>query len=566
MNAPGPLPIPTEPADHHLIGIGLVVGGTLGPFGLMCTYCVAQSFGYSGSSAVESVVALGAVGVGVWRASKRAAAKAARRASAAAEDQWIDEWAEWLAQFQTYELREAVQRMCDPAMWVSVGLGRARTRDDAGAWPVVTTAESTPIGVRATLQLPDGHKRDHYTERRDQLATALNLPDVRIVDKRGNELVMELRVNDPIAESRNSGLVDFVQTYLPDGTPHMVYLLRVPVDGLSVYDDVPIGVTEYGDPLTVNLAADDHLAIAGTTRAGKSIGLNNILAPAMLMRDCKVVLIDPNGAASPPWYQSAHLVCDTRDAKQAIKVLEEVVAEMERRQPLFAKLRTDKLTEFSADLPLWLIAIDEASNFKDSKEFGELMEKVAAQCAKYGMRLIVIAQKMAGENVPTGARAQLSGRITYRVNDPADYRMMFANAPQFAEDIQLKSKTPQGVGIASLPCHEDPVRFRSPYLPTQACFAIGDAIVAARGPVRSLPGSAPALPPGQADSKASASRRDADQTSEPVRRKADPRATVPPPSRKPQAGRPAAAVPFIRAAAHSRTEATGQPEPAPTGD
>lgn len=548
--------------DSGLIGVGVVFGGLTGLVGMIAADCVASAEGLPGWTGPAAIAGIGAAGVIARRRSRKGDRQAVRTAHM---DQHIDQWAEWLAQFDTYELREAVQRMCDPATWVRIGLGRARTEHDAGAWPVVTAAKNTPIGVMVAMQLPHGHDRDHYADRLDKIQTALDMGDIRIVSKHGNEMLMELRVNDPCKQVRHSELVDAVETVLPDGTPHTVYLLRVPVDGLSVYDNIPFGITEYGDLLTVNLVEDDHLGMGGTTRAGKSIGLNNILAAAMLMRDCKVVLIDPNGAASGPWKRCAHMVCDTRDADKAIEVLKEVVAEMERRQALFEEYEVDKLTEFSADFPLWLVAIDEASNFKDSKEFGELMEKVSAQCAKYGIKLIIIAQKMVGENVPTGARAQLSGRVTFRVNDPADYRALFANAPQFAEDIMLKSRTPQGVGIASLPCHEDPVRFRSLYLPTKACFAIGKAIVAARGPAR--PASAPALPPGQSDSNASAITIDAGPAPEPVHRKADPRATTPPPTRKPQAKRPATVLPFTRAAHSRQAEATpSQPDPTPTGD
>jgi hypothetical protein len=550
----------------------------------MIAFFFAQNMGAPGWLGPVGVVLFIGAGIGVilW-AKWEAAHSRAKALQAIAEAK-----AQIAVSFPT-RLHHALWKMGDPVgseweaaqMWARLGLGHLPNQNtgDPGNWPRLLPwpdrpgkadpwgVEETAVGALARFTMVDGRSVEDWQKKVANMAAEFDVPEVRVWETDGEQVVLELRTKDPITQTRYSPLVDIVQTTLPDGSPHTVYLLRIPVDGLSVHQNIPVGPSEYGSMLTVNIAEDDHLAIAGTTRAGKSVFVNNILAPALLMRDCKVALVDPNGATSPPWHQCVDLLCDTRDVDQAIKVLEEVFAEIERRQPLFARLRVAKLTQFSPKLPAWLVVVEEAANYKNNPKFMEIMEKIGTQGAKYGVKLVVIAQKMSGENVPTGARAQLSGRVTFRVNDPQDYRMLFANAPQFAEDIQSKAKTPQGVGIASLPCHPDPVRFRALFLPDEGWFAIGDAIAAARGAVRPLPGYTPELPakaappalPATTESNTSATASDA------ARRPADATgskpAQLPPLPKIPQLGRDGKVIPFDRNTRTDRPETDGTTAP-----
>ncbi|WP_162958801.1 FtsK/SpoIIIE domain-containing protein [Nocardia yunnanensis] len=540
------------------------------------------AFGPLGLAGFLAVVATPIVGR-VW--SKASKASAQRQA----EDDRQAQWAAFLATFEP-ELHEVLYRLHDERtaakMWAAMSLGSVgrwigsgdNARWEPATYPHVVHIEPAAIGARVRLQMLAGQSPDHFEKRRGEIKTALNITAVRMAGDSGETVDLDLMVFDPlqgmtmsplIDDATNARIVAAVKAARNDDEMNVLLKaacadlqLTVPVDGLSVYDDILIGPDEEGGMLTVNLAADDHLAVAGTTRAGKSVFIYNILAAAMLMRDCKVVLIDPNGATSPPWYQSAHLLCDTRDADAAVKVLEAVMAEMERRQKLLIQLRTDKITRFTKDLPLWLVVVEEASNYKDNPKFMILLEKISAQAAKYGIDLVVIAQKLSGENVPTAARAQLSGRVTLRLNDPADYRMVHPNAPQFAEDILLKSKTPQGVGIASLPCHVDPVRFRALFLPIQACFVIGDMIIAVRGEERPLPGSEPlALPPGPSatqDSNSVDTIKPPASTPRPTKATEDrPTSKLPILPKLPQFGAGRTVVPFDR---------TARPDPAEDTD
>ncbi|MFR9753994.1 FtsK/SpoIIIE domain-containing protein [Nocardia sp. 004] len=410
-------------------------------------------------------------------------------------------WQDWLAQF-TPRLHTGLGKLAEPRlarrMWVNLGLGRdhnPRTGEPA-VHPQLQPGQHdglpdigvrrVPVGALVRLSIPDGWSAKDFDTKLPHLATALNVPEVRVHATDGNTITLALRVLDPIAEIIWSPLISVQDVIGPDGSTTTTYLPTVRPGALSCHDDILLGYNEHGGPQTLNLAKDGHLVLGGGTRTGKSITLNNIIAPAMLMRDVKVLLIDPNGAATPPWYRVLHRVCEDNDGDAAAAVLQEVLDEIGRRKPLFHHLKTDKITQFSEKLPLWLVAVDEAANFRKHTLFGTLLANVAAQALKYGIVLILSSQKISEDNIPTSVRTNLFNRLTHRVNDPADYRMLFATAPQFADEAQDRAMA-QGVAIASLVSHPTPIRMRSLYLPPAACFALGAAVLAVRGAERDHP-------------------------------------------------------------------------------
>ncbi|WP_194838873.1 FtsK/SpoIIIE domain-containing protein [Nocardia sp. XZ_19_369] len=410
-------------------------------------------------------------------------------------------WQQWLNNYHP-RLHHALGQLAEPRaarrMWKRLGIGYdadPRT-GEPGAYPALLPGEhngrpdhgvrKVPVGARVRLSIPTGSRKAFDAKLPDVLS-ALNVPDGRVVDVDGSEITLELRVVDPIAGLIWSPLISVHEVIGQDGLVRTEFRPTVRPGSLSCHDDIFLGINEHGDPMTHNFAKDGHIVLGGGTRTGKSITLNNIIAQAMLMRDTKVVVIDPNGAATPPWYQLLHLVCEDNDGDAASKVLQEVLDEIGRRKPLFHRLRDDKLTDFSEELPLWVVVIDEAANFRKHAGFNDLLAKVSAQALKFGIILVLSLQQVSEYNLPTAVRTNLTNRLTHRVNDAQDYRMLFPTAPEYTDQVTKRATMPQGMAIASLACHPDPTRMRSAFLPTRACFDIADAIAAVRDFVRELP-------------------------------------------------------------------------------
>ncbi|MFE3229808.1 FtsK/SpoIIIE domain-containing protein [Nocardia sp. NPDC059228] len=461
--------------------------------------------------------------LGLWSRSAKAAA--ARRAE---HDRQAEQRA-WMYRFPQPEIRAALFKLTDPMeaaqLWASMGLGTMprwigsgeNARLEPGAWPAVVDAEPTGVGAQVVLDAGGlGHSLKHYVERRGQLVMGLNLLDVNVSADIGERVVLSLKVRDPLVEMHVSGLLDDATrarieaaakaATTPAEEAELLTLacqdaqLTVPVDGLSCTDDITLMISQTGEWITVNLAAGAHGGVQGASRSGKSIFLNSLLAWASLMRDVRVVIIDPNTAAVAPWWRTAYLVCNSNDPAEATAILTRVNKEMKEREHLFWSGHTDRITRFSPDLPLYLVVIDEVPEFAEDKKFQAELKRFGAQSAKFGGRLYPAGQKLEEDSLSSATKANLFDRFCFRVETPQAMKHLFENAPalQAAGLDAVDEKMPQGVAIVRTRRHPETTRARAVYLPTEACWFISDAIVAVRGQVRPLPGSEPpALPAGK---------------------------------------------------------------------
>jgi S-DNA-T family DNA segregation ATPase FtsK/SpoIIIE len=135
----------------------------------------------------------------------------------------------------------------------------------------------------------------------------------------------------------------------------------------SLADKVPLPVVLgrdiVGAPCYADLASMPHVIVAGATGAGKSVGLNVMLASLLFKRspdDLRLLMIDPKVVELAPFDKIPHLLLPVvTDMKQANLALKWAVDEMERRYQLFATAGTKNIGTYnrwverivSGDLP-----------------------------------------------------------------------------------------------------------------------------------------------------------------------------------------------------------------------
>jgi hypothetical protein len=480
-----------------------------------------------------AVAALGAVvGTPIAAAAgqSRAKRRRAERQAAADEDAADADWWGYLDQFHP-ALHHAVTVLNteQPAyqLWSSVGLANAprpgvpaeipcliEGYDDYGIWPL-------PSGnARARFRMLVGQSRQDFANVLDELAHGLRVSSAAIHSADRSVIEIEFKVVDPLAGMNVSGLLDYATgerikaaTKAATTPAEMARALTaacqgarltVPVDGLSCTQDVYCGPGESGEPVTINLAAGAHGAVQGAARSGKSVFLNSLLAFGSLCRDVRVVIIDPNTALAAPWWRTAYAVCTGTDAEEAIAVLRQVNRELRARDHLFWSGRTDRITEFSPDVPLYLVVIDEVAEYAGNRDFQAELAKAAAQLPKYGGRLYLAGQKLGENCLSTTTRANLFDRFCFRVESRHDMAHLFENTPELETKglSAVDESMPQGMAIVRTRKNPETTRMRSVYLPTEACWVISDAIVAARGEVRPLPSADTDRPAAQSSAPA----------------------------------------------------------------
>src|SRR5689334_24868593 len=73
----------------------------------------------------------------------------------------------------------------------------------------------------------------------------------------------------------------------------------VPTFPFSMFDPVHLGIDENGEHVYVNLA-ERNMLLGGEPGAGKSSGLNLIVAHGALSYDCKLILTDGQASRARP--------------------------------------------------------------------------------------------------------------------------------------------------------------------------------------------------------------------------------------------------------------------------
>ena len=105
-------------------------------------------------------------------------------------------------------------------------------------------------------------------------------------------------------------------------------LAPVPTFPFSMFDPVHLGRDEYGEHVYVNLA-ERNMLLGGEPGAGKSSGLNLIVAHGALSHDCKLILVDGKQVELGPWRACADMFIGP-SIKDAIDAFERLPGHHER--------------------------------------------------------------------------------------------------------------------------------------------------------------------------------------------------------------------------------------------
>ncbi|MEO7245910.1 MAG: DNA translocase FtsK 4TM domain-containing protein, partial [Rubrivivax sp.] len=209
---------------------------------------------------------------------------------------------------------------------------------DFGVEVRVVAASPGPVITRYEIEPATGVKGAQVVNLAKDLARSLSLISIRVVE---------------VIPGKN-----YMALELPNARRQTIRLAEIL--GSQVYNDagstltIGLGKDIVGNPVVADLAKMPHCLVAGTTGAGKSVGINAMILSLLYKaeaRDVRLILIDPKMLEMSVYEGIPHLLAPVvTDMKQAANALTWCVGEMERRYKLLSKLGVRQLSGYNRKL------------------------------------------------------------------------------------------------------------------------------------------------------------------------------------------------------------------------
>jgi S-DNA-T family DNA segregation ATPase FtsK/SpoIIIE len=227
---------------------------------------------------------------------------------------------------------------------------------------------------------------------------------------------------------------------IPNRHPQMVYIRDIlaseKFEKNGYHLPLAFGKDIAGKPFVADLAEMPHLLIAGTTGSGKSVCINSIITSLIYSlhpNDLKFVFIDPKMLELTVYKGIPYLLEKVvTKSKQAERVLNEIVFEMERRYKLLAGASVRSIVDYnkkqkidSGRLPYIVIVIDELADLMMSTHSSRvelLITRLAQMARAVGIHLILATQRPSVDVITGLIKANFPSRIAFQVATKTDSR------------------------------------------------------------------------------------------------------------------------------------------------
>jgi S-DNA-T family DNA segregation ATPase FtsK/SpoIIIE len=310
---------------------------------------------------------------------------------------------------------------------------------DFGIEVKVLTAQPGPVITRFELEPAAGVKGSQVTNLIKDLARALSVVSVRLVETIPGKTCMGLEIPNPKRQ--------------------IVYLSEIM--GSQAYADIKsplaicLGKDIAGKPAVADLAKMPHVLVAGTTGSGKSVAINALILSWLYKADAnqvRLILIDPKMLELSVYEGIPHLLAPVvTDMRQAASALNWCVAEMERRYKLMSMLGVRNLAGYNqkirdtekagekiphpfsltpdepeplVEMPLIVVVIDELADLMMvvGKKVEELIARLAQKARASGIHLVLATQRPSVDVITGLIKANVPTRISFQVSSKIDSR------------------------------------------------------------------------------------------------------------------------------------------------
>lgn len=310
---------------------------------------------------------------------------------------------------------------------------------DFGVQVVVVAAQAGPVITRYEIEPATGVKGSQIVNLAKDLARALSLVSIRVVETIPGKNLMGLELPNPKRQMVKLSEILGSQTY--HGSQSIVTMA--------------LGKDIAGNPAVADLAKMPHLLVAGTTGSGKSVGINAMILSLLYKADAsqtRLILIDPKMLEMSVYEGIPHLLAPVvTDMRHAANALNWCVAEMEKRYRLMSKMGVRNLAGFNSkireaakreelipnpfsltpdapeplkELPTIVVVIDELADLMMvvGKKIEELIARLAQKARAAGIHLILATQRPSVDVITGLIKANIPTRIAFQVSSRIDSR------------------------------------------------------------------------------------------------------------------------------------------------
>ena len=310
---------------------------------------------------------------------------------------------------------------------------------DFGVSVIVVAAQAGPVVTRYEIEPATGVKGSQIVNLAKDLARALSLVSVRVVETIPGKNLMGLELPNPRRQMVTLSEIIGSQTYYASQS-----LLTM-----------ALGKDIAGNPVVADLAKMPHLLVAGTTGSGKSVGINAMILSLLYKADAtqtRLILIDPKMLEMSIYEGIPHLLAPVvTDMRHAANALNWCVGEMEKRYRLMSKMGVRNLAGYNvkirdaikreepipnpfsltpdapeplSTLPHIVVVIDELADLMMvvGKKIEELIARLAQKARAAGIHLILATQRPSVDVITGLIKANIPTRIAFQVSSKIDSR------------------------------------------------------------------------------------------------------------------------------------------------
>ena len=199
-----------------------------------------------------------------------------------------------------------------------------------------------------------------------------------------------------------------------------------------------LGKDVAGKAVATDLTSMPHLLIAGTTGAGKSVCINDILT-CFLMNltpdELRLVLVDPKRVELTGYNGIPHLLSPVIvDAEHVVGALQWITREMDIRYRKFSESQVRNIKEYNSNceqmmakkLPYLLVVIDELADLMmlAPDETERAITRLAQLARATGIHLIIATQRPSTDILTGLIKANFPARIAFAVASSVDSRVI----------------------------------------------------------------------------------------------------------------------------------------------